>query len=147
VQQAGLHDLLRARVAALADAGALADTAAQVVELGAPDVAAGGDLDALDLRRVHGERALHADAERALADGERLADALALALDDDALEDLGTAACALDDLEVDPDAIARGEARDAAELLALEALDDGAHGKERPRRQTGKGGVTRGRSW
>ena len=40
-------------VAALADAGALADTAAQVVELGAPDVTAGGDLDPLDLRRVH----------------------------------------------------------------------------------------------
>src|SRR5215210_6924337 len=40
VQQACLDDLLGlARVAALADAGALADAAAQVVELGAPDVA------------------------------------------------------------------------------------------------------------
>ena len=83
--------LLGAGVAALADAGALADPVAQVVELGATDVAAGGDLDLLDLRRVHGERALDADAERLLADGERLAGAVALALDDDALEDLGAA--------------------------------------------------------
>ena len=76
-----LDDLLRTGVAALADAGALADAAAQVVELGAPDVAAGGDLDLLDLRRVHRERALHADAEGLLADREGLAHALALALD------------------------------------------------------------------
>ena len=100
-------DLLRADVAALADAGALADPAAQVVELGAPDVAAGGDLDPLDLRRVHRERALHADAERVLADREGLAHALALALDHHALEDLGAAAGALDDLEVDADAVTR----------------------------------------
>jgi hypothetical protein len=105
VQQAALDALLGTGVAALADAGALADAAAQVVELRAPDVAAGGDLDALDLGRVHGERALDADAEGLLADGEGLAHALALALDDDALEDLRAAAGALDDLEVDLDAV------------------------------------------
>ena len=121
--------LLRPDVAALADAGALADAAAQVVELGAADVAAGGDLDALDLRRVHRERALHADAEGLLAHGEGLAHAVALALDDDALEDLGAAAGALDDLEVDAHAVAGLEVRDAAQLRALEAFDDGAHGK------------------
>src|SRR3954471_19806369 len=49
VQQAGLHHFLRPDVAALADAGGLADAAAQVVELGAADVTAGGHLDALDL--------------------------------------------------------------------------------------------------
>ena len=108
VQQTRLDDLLRlAGVAALADAGALADATAQVVELGPPDVAAGGDLDALDLRRVHRERALHADAEGLLADREGLAHALALALDDDALEDLRTAARALDDLEVHLQAVSR----------------------------------------
>src|SRR5687767_12188837 len=53
VQQAALDDLLRAGVAALAHTGALADTAAQVVELRAADIAAGRDLDLLDLRRVH----------------------------------------------------------------------------------------------
>ena len=58
VQQARLDRLLRADVAALAHAGALADAVAQVVELRAAHVAAGGDLDLLDLRRVHRERAL-----------------------------------------------------------------------------------------
>src|SRR5215210_7307421 len=140
VQQAGLDDLLRTHVAALAHAGALADAAAQVVELGAADVTAGGDLDALDLRRVHGERALHADAEGLLADREGLTHALALALDDDALEDLRTATRALDDLEVDLHAITGGEAGDAAQLCALEAVDDGAHGEKRAACQEGQRG-------
>src|SRR3954452_18385398 len=131
VQQACLDDLLGADVAALADARGLADAVAQVVELRAPDVAAGGDLDLLDLRRVHGERALHADAERLLADGERLAHAVALALDHHALEDLRTATRALDDLEVDADAVARVEAGNPPQLGALKGVDDGAHGKEK----------------
>src|SRR3954454_3532606 len=133
VQQAALDDLLGAGVAALAHAGALADAAAQVVELGAPHVAAGGHLDLLDLRRVHRERPLHADAERLLADREGLTHAVALALDDDALEDLGAPARPLDHLEVDADAVAGGELRDAAQLRALEAVDHGAHGKEKAR--------------
>ena len=128
VQQAALDDLLRAGVAALAHAGALADAAAQVVELRAPDVAAGGDLDLLDLRRVHRERALDADAEGLLADREGLAHAFALALDHHALEDLRAAPRALDDLEVDLDAVPGLEAGDAAQLRALEGVDDGAHG-------------------
>jgi hypothetical protein len=127
VEQAGHDLLLRTRVAALADAGGLADAIAQVVELGAPDVAAGGDLDALDLRRVHGERPLDADAEGLLADGEGLAHPLALTLDDHALEDLRAATLTLDDLEVDADPVARTEGRHAAQLGALEAVDDGAH--------------------
>src|SRR4051812_5185431 len=52
VQQARLDGLVGPQVAALAHAGALADAAAQVVELRAADVAAGRNLDALDLRRV-----------------------------------------------------------------------------------------------
>jgi hypothetical protein len=76
---------------------------------------------------VDGERALHADAERLLAGGEGLARAVALALDDDALEDLGSTARALDDLEVDAHAVARLEAGDAAELRAFEGLDDHGH--------------------
>ena len=143
MQQTRLDDLLGADVPALADARPLADAAAQVVELGAPDVAAGGDLDPLDLRRVHRERALHADAERRLADREGLADALALALDHHAFEDLGTAASALNDLEMDANAVTRGEVGDAAKLLTLEAVDHGAHSKERPRRQGIEGGGTR----
>src|SRR3954447_6431028 len=45
VQDAALDDLLGTGVATLAHTGALADAAAQVVQLGAADVAAGGDLD------------------------------------------------------------------------------------------------------
>ena len=144
VEQTALDDLLRAGVAALADAGALADTAAQVVELGAADVTAGGDLDALDLRRVHGERPLYADAEGLLADREGLAHPLALALDDDALEDLRTATRALDDLEVDLHAVTRLEAGNTAQLCALEAVDYGAHGRKKGR---APGLASRGRPW
>src|SRR3954465_9858178 len=141
VQQAALDDLLRTRVAALAHPGALADAAAQVVELGAPDVTAGGDLDLLDLRRVQRERPLDTNAEGLLADREGLAHAFTLALDDHALEDLRAAPRALDDLEVDLDAVSGLEAGDAAQLGALEGVDDGAHGRrEVPARMASAGG-------
>ena len=129
----GVDHLLGADVAALADTGTLADAVAQVVELRAPHVTAGGDLDLLDLRRVHRERALHADAEGLLADREGLARAVALALDDHALEDLRTTTRALDDLEVDADAVAGLELGYAAQLGALEVVDDGAHGEKTAR--------------
>ena len=128
MEQLALDDLLGTAVAALADPGPLADAASQVVELRAPDVTAGGDLDLLDLRRVQRERPLDADPERLLADGERLARAVSLALDHDALEDLGAAAGALDHLEVDAQAVAGVKRRNSAELRALQAFDDGAHG-------------------
>src|SRR4051794_9142052 len=134
VQQTGLDDLLGADVAALPDAGGLADAVAEVVQLGATHVTAGGDVDLLDLRRVHGERALHADAEGLLADREGLADTVPLALDHHAFEDLRTATRALDDLEVDTDAVTGLEGRDAAQLGALKGVDDSAHGKEKARR-------------
>ena len=134
VKQTCLHDLLRADVAALANAGSLADAVAEVVELRAANVTASGDLDLLDLRRVHGERALHADAEGLLADREGLARTVSLALDHHAFEDLRAATRALDNLEVDADAIARLEAGDAAQLGALKGFDDSAHGKEKARR-------------
>src|SRR4051812_33325341 len=133
VQQAALDDLLRAGVPALAHAGALADAAAQVIELGAPHVAAGGHLDLLDLRRVQGKRALDADAEGLLADREGLAHPFALALDHDALEDLRAAPRALDDLEVDLHAVPGLEAGDAAQLRALEGVDYRAHGRKKGR--------------
>src|SRR4051794_35982010 len=91
----------RALALLLAHARLPAHLAPQVVQLGAVHVADGADLDPLDLGRVHGERALDAHTEGVLADGERLARALALALDHDALEHLGPAPRALDDLEVD----------------------------------------------
>src|SRR4051794_25385633 len=139
VEQAALDDLLRPGVAALAHAGALADPAAQVVELGAPDVAAGRHLDLLDLRAVQGERSLDADAEGLLADREGLAHAVALALDDHTFEDLRAAPRALDDLEVDLQAISGLETGDAAQLRALEGVDDGAHGRKRARENDHRG--------
>jgi hypothetical protein len=88
-----------------------------------------GALDLLDLRRVHGERALHTHAEALLAHGEGLAGRRALALDDRAFEDLHAAALALDDLEVHAHGVARTELRDVvADLHPLQALDNGHAG-------------------
>ena len=76
------------------DLGGLAAQIAQVVQLRAADVAAGDQLDLVQVRGVHREGALDADAEADLADGEGLADAAALAADDVAGEDLDPgAAC------------------------------------------------------
>ena len=77
------------------------------------------------------EGALHADSERLLADGERLADTGALPLDDDALEDLDPAALPLDDLEVDAHGVAGLELRQAGPQLSLfEKFDRVGHGDE-----------------
>ena len=86
-------------LAQLAHAGLLTDLLAQVVELGAIHVADRANLDLLDLGRVDGERPLDTDAERLLADGERLACTRALPLEHDPLEDLDASPRALDHLE------------------------------------------------
>ncbi len=122
---------------ALAHACALADAVAQVVQLGPANVAARGQLDALDLGGVQREHALDADPEGLLAHGERLANAMALALDDDPLEDLHAPARTLDDLEVNLHAVARGEAGYAAQLRALDGFDDAAHNGEGGARPNG----------
>ena len=75
------------------------------------------------------ERALDADAEGLLADGERLARTGALALDHDPLEYLDALALALDHLEVHTHGVARLEAGHLAQLRALDVLDDRAHVK------------------
>src|SRR3954454_3425727 len=117
------------RVALLLDLGGLAAQLTEVVQLGATHVTAGHDLDLLDDRGVHREGALHADGEADLADGEGLADARALAADDDALELLHTGAVALDDAHVDVDGVTRAEGRDVgAQGGAVDALDQVGHG-------------------
>ena len=130
VQELALDGLLGTGVATLADAGALAHPAAQVVELGPPHVPARGHLDPLDLRRVQRERPLDADAERLLADRERLAGAVALTLDHDPLEHLGPPPGPFDHLKVDANTVAGVERRYSAELCALQGFDDGGHGNE-----------------
>ena len=59
----------------LGDAGRLAAQAAQVIELGAADLAAAHDLDRVDHRRVEREHALDALAVGNLADREVLVEA------------------------------------------------------------------------
>ena len=124
------------RLAQLADASLLADLAAQVVQLRAVHVADRVDLDLVDLRRMQRERALDADAEGVLADGEGLARARALPLDHDPLEHLDPLAGAFDHAEVHAHRVARLEPRDFAQLTALDVLDDRAH-VERGRRPGG----------
>src|SRR4029077_18905677 len=92
------------------------------------DVADGGDLDLVDLRRVDGERTLDADAERLLSHRERLARACTLPLDDDALEDLRAAPRALDHLEVHAHGVAGLEGGEGAQLAGFE-LGDRVHRK------------------
>src|ERR671925_1740926 len=71
---------------------------------------------------------LDADPERVLADRKRLARARALALDDDALEDLHAAPLTLDHLEVDAHGVPRLELRDVlAQLTALDDVDRSSH--------------------
>jgi hypothetical protein len=68
---------------------------------------------------VEREGSLDANAERLLADGERLTHASALPLDDDALEDLDATALAFDDLEVDAHGVAGLELRQVGSQLSL----------------------------
>ena len=71
------------------------------------------------------ERTLDADAEGLLAHGERLAHAVALALDDGALVHLGALPAALDDLEMNLDGVARLEDRHVvARLFEFDVLND-----------------------
>src|SRR5947207_91073 len=78
----------------------------------ATHVNTGDDLDVVDGGRVHGERALDANAVALLAHRERLAHAAALTAQHDALEDLDALLGALDDLHVHIDGVAGAEGRD-----------------------------------
>src|SRR3954464_11321333 len=82
---------------------------AQVVELRPAYITAHDDLDAVDHRRVHGERPFHPHAKADLADRERLPDSATLAADDNALEVLHTGAVALDHADADVERVAGAE--------------------------------------
>ncbi|EGJ74459.1 putative signal peptidase I [Streptomyces sp. Tu6071] len=118
----------RSALALLLDLRGLAAQLTEVVELGATDVTARHQLDLLDDRGVHGEGALHADGEGDLADREGLADARALAADDNALELLHTRAVALDDAHVDVDGVAGAERREvAAQRRGVDGVEQVGH--------------------
>src|SRR4029453_4563257 len=98
-------------VALFLDLRSLTAQGAHVVQLGAADVTLGDDLDLFDDRRVNREGTLNADAEGNLADGEGLADTLALAAKDEALENLDTGVLAFDDVHVNLEGVTRTELR------------------------------------
>ena len=102
----------RSAVAQFLDLRPLTNAITQVVELGSTHVAAGIELDLLDVRGVHGKGALHAYAVAELADGERLAKARTLALDDVALENLGAFLVTFDDADVHLQVVAGAEGGD-----------------------------------
>src|SRR5829696_4951841 len=100
----------------LFDAGLLAHLLADVVELRAANGAPGDHVYGGNLRRVQREDSFDGDAERVLAHGEGLADAVALAGDAQSLEALDALAVALYDPVVHPDGVPRLEPRDAVLL-------------------------------
>ena len=101
-------------VALLFDLCLLTAEVAQVVQLGATYVTAADDLDVVDDRRVNRELTLDSNLERDLTNGEGFADSVARAADNDALEDLDTAAATFDDVDVNLDVVADTEIGDVA---------------------------------
>src|SRR5471030_176481 len=114
-------DELALGVGVLGDAARLAAQIAQVIELGAAHDALTDDFDFPDARTVEREHALHAFAERDLADGERGVHAVVLARDAEAFVDLQTLAGALLHLDVHLEGVARFEPRHGP--LALHLVD------------------------
>lgn len=113
---------------ALLDLGGLADAITDVIELRAADDAVTDDLDTADGGAVVRESTLNADAVAHTANGEGLADAAALHLDNDALEVLKTLTGALDDLDVNADCVADLKlGQICTELLLLKFLNDVCH--------------------
>src|SRR5262249_19681663 len=100
------HLGLAAALLLLRDAGSLAAPAAQVIELGAADLAAAHDLDGVDHRRIDREHALDPLAIGDLADREVLVQSGAGAADADALVGLHTGALPFDHLDVDDHRVA-----------------------------------------
>src|SRR5690606_27638623 len=112
----------------------LAATIAQVVELGATDLAAANDFDAFDERRVNREYALDAFAVGDLANGEALVDAAARTGDADAFLGLYAGTGAFANADVDADGVAGFEFRqlalgfDLGGLFGFQLLDN-VHGQ------------------
>lgn len=105
--------------------GVLADAAAKVVELGAADLAALGDLDFGNEGAVEGVDALDAFAVAEFAHGDGLALGAAAFADDDAGENLDALFAAFDDSVVDLDGVTDVEFGGVGlHLLTLDLLED-----------------------
>src|SRR5438270_8637517 len=120
--------LARGLVRTLGDACRLAAAVAQIIELGAPHLAAAHDLHRVDHRRVDGKDALDALAVGNLADGEALLEPAAGARNADALIGLHTRAVAFLHPDVDDNGVARLELRDGLiqllDLLGFELCNE-----------------------
>src|ERR1700733_3119656 len=116
-------------VRALGDPGRLAAAIAQVIELGAPDLAPPEHLNRIDHRRIDRKDPLDALAVGNLAHREVLVEAVAAPRDADAFVGLDAGALAFRDLDVDDDGVAGLERRNLGpgqfgRVLGLDLLDD-----------------------
>ena len=110
---------------ALFDLRSLTGPVAKVIELSPANNTMANDLDMADTGAVVGEGSLNTDAVAYAANGEGLADAAALHLDDDAFKVLKPLAVAFNDLDVNTHGVADlklGEV--GTKLLFFELSDD-----------------------
>ena len=110
---------------ALFDLRSLTDPVAKVIELSPANNTMANDLDMSDTGAVVGEGSLNTDAVAYAANGEGLADAAALHLDDDAFKVLKPLAVAFNDLDVNTHGVADLELGEVGtKLLFFELSDD-----------------------
>ena len=110
---------------ALFDLRSLTGPVAKVIELSPANNTMANDLDMSDTGAVVGEGSLNTDAVAYAANGEGLADAAALHLDDDAFKVLKPLAVAFNDLNVNTHGVADLELGEVGtKLLFFELSDD-----------------------
>lgn len=110
---------------ALFDLRSLTGPVAKVIELSPANNTMANDLDMADTGAVVREGSLNTDAVAYAANGEGLADAAALHLDDDAFKVLKPLAVAFNDLDVNTHGVADLELGEVGtKLLFFELSDD-----------------------
>ena len=110
---------------ALFDLRSLTGPVAKVIDLSPANNTVANDLDMADTGAVVGEGSLNTDAVAYAANGEGLADAAALHLDDDAFKVLKPLAVAFNDLDVNTHGVADLELGEVGtKLLFFELSDD-----------------------
>src|SRR5438132_803352 len=118
----------RSAVAPFLDPRGFTRQAAQVVQLGAPDRTATGDLDLFHARRLEHERALDAHAVSHAAHAETaIVDVGLLDLEHHPFEHLGTLAVALDHAHVHAHGVARPNGGQVAAALQLQQIGKFRH--------------------
>ena len=109
---------------ALFDLRSLTGPVAKVIELSPANNTMANDLDMADTGAVVGEGSLNTDAVAYAANGEGLADAAALHLDDDAFKVLKPLAVAFNDLNVNTHGVADLELGEVGTKLVFFELSD-----------------------